>query len=107
MYTWLYKGVHVCQSMCRCVLPGTLVPSATIEMAVTESLRLMVQPKWLATSPMSAVKNPIPSMDTTKHDHPPCRSVKGVSGCAGCLASCLLKGLYYNVPAVYSGKEGS
>lgn len=28
-----------------CVLPGTLVPSATIDMAVTESLRLMVQPK--------------------------------------------------------------
>lgn len=92
------KGVGVCSNEvylseeCRarasgrlstCVLPGTLVPSATIDMAVTESLRLMVQPKWLAMSPMSAVKNPMPSMDTTKHDQPPCRSVEGVSGCAG------------------------
>lgn len=46
--------------------PGTLVPSATNTIAVTESLMPSVQPKWDATSPMTAVTIPIAIMDTTK-----------------------------------------
>lgn len=46
--------------------PGTLVPRATNTIAVTESLMPSVQPKWDATSPMTAVTTPIAKMDTTK-----------------------------------------
>ena len=46
-------------------LPGTEVPRATKAMALTESLRKMKQPKWPATSPMTAVVSPIIAMDTT------------------------------------------
>lgn len=38
-------------------------------------------------SPMNAVKSPMPDIDTIKHDQPPCRSVEGVSGCAGHVAT--------------------
>lgn len=47
-------------------VPGTLVPKATKAIAVMVSLRPMVQPKWLARSPINAVRIPIPKMDTTK-----------------------------------------
>jgi len=49
------------------VLPGTLVPRATKATAVTASLRPTVQPKWDATSPMMAVRQPIPHIEITKH----------------------------------------
>ena len=48
-------------------VPGTLVPRATIEMAVTLSLSWTVQPKWEATSPVTAVSRPMPRIETTKH----------------------------------------
>ena len=51
-------------------LPGTEVPRATKAMALTESLRKMKQPKWPATSPMTAVQTPIMAMETTKHGYP-------------------------------------
>ena len=51
-------------------LPGTEVPRATKAMALTESLRKMKQPKWPATSPMTAVQRPIMAMETTKHGYP-------------------------------------
>lgn len=47
-------------------VPGTLVPRATKAIAVIESLRPMVQPKWEARSPINAVRRPIPKMDMTK-----------------------------------------
>ncbi len=50
--------------------PGTLVPNATIVMAVTESLIRLKQPKCDATSPMIAVKNPIPIIEPTKAGYP-------------------------------------
>ena len=46
--------------------PGMLVPSATKAMALTESLRKMKQPRWPATSLMSAVMKAIMAMDRTK-----------------------------------------
>lgn len=51
-------------------LPGILVPRATKQIAVTESLINKVQPKCDATSPMIAVTTPIQKMDTTKHKYP-------------------------------------
>jgi hypothetical protein len=47
------------------------VPNATKLIAVTESLRPMVQPKWLARSPVAAVQRPMKAIDTIKHAHPP------------------------------------
>ena len=47
-------------------VPGTLVPSATKAMALTESFKKMKHPKWLATSPMTAVQTPIMAMEMTK-----------------------------------------
>ena len=44
------------------ILPGTLVPRATMQMAVMESLRPIVQPTCEATSPMTAVTKPIMPM---------------------------------------------
>ncbi len=55
-------------------LPGTLVPSATKAMAVTESLSPTEQPKAEATSPMTAVRIPIHTIDITKQSQPPNRS---------------------------------
>lgn len=52
-------------------LPGTLVPKATNEIAVTESSRPMVQPNELARSPINAVRTPIQMIDTQKHAQPP------------------------------------
>ena len=43
-----------------------LVPSATKAMALTESFRNMKQPKWPATSLMSAVIKAIMAMDRMK-----------------------------------------
>lgn len=40
---------------------------------------------------MSAVKSPMPDIDTTKHDQPPSRSVEGVSGCAGRVATAVYR----------------
>ena len=51
-------------------VPGTEVPRATKAMAFTESLRKMKQPKWPATSPMTAVQTPIMQIETTKHGYP-------------------------------------
>ena len=50
--------------------PGTLVPRATMVMAVIESLIWLIQPKWAATSPMTAVRRPMKNMDITKAGHP-------------------------------------
>ena len=50
--------------------PGTDVPSATNTTAVTESLRPMVQPKWDARSPMTAVSRPMMMMETMKQAQP-------------------------------------
>ena len=47
-------------------LPGMLVPSATKAMALTESFMKMKQPKWPATSLMTAVMKAIMAMDRTK-----------------------------------------
>lgn len=47
--------------------PGTLVPSATNVMAVTESRTPTVQPKCDAKSPIKAVSMPIHIIDNTKH----------------------------------------
>ena len=51
--------------------PGKLVPSATNEIAVTESFRPTVQPKLDARSPITAVRSPIIVIDTVKQAHPP------------------------------------
>ena len=58
----------------RVCLPGTLVPSATKAMAVTESLSPTEHPKAEATSPMMAVRTPIHTIDITKQSQPPNRS---------------------------------
>lgn len=50
--------------------PGTLVPRATIVMAVTESLILLKHPKCEATSPIVAVSNPMPIMDPKNAGYP-------------------------------------
>ena len=47
-------------------IPGTEVPKATKAIALTESLRKIKQPKWPATSPMTAVQIPIIAMEITK-----------------------------------------
>ena len=52
------------------ILPGTEVPRATNAMALTESLRKMKQPKWPATSPITAVQTPIMAMEITKQGYP-------------------------------------
>ena len=46
------------------------MPRATKAMAFTESLRKMKQPKWPATSPITAVHMPIIQMEITKHGYP-------------------------------------
>ena len=51
-------------------VPGTEVPNATIEMAVTASSRPMVQPKWEDTSPMKAVSRPIITTEQMKQAQP-------------------------------------
>ena len=50
--------------------PGTLVPSATIVMAVTESRIRLMQPKCAATSPIRAVKAPIKNIDIINAGQP-------------------------------------
>lgn len=57
--------------------PGTEVPKATKTTAVTESLRPMVQPKWEARSPMTAVSMPMMRMETMKQAQPLQYSVGG------------------------------
>ena len=52
------------------VLPGTLVPSATNAMAVTASFKPTVHPKCEAKSPITAVRTPIPNMETTNVTYP-------------------------------------
>lgn len=47
-----------------------LVPKATNTIAVTESSIPNVAPKCDAASPMTAVTNPIPNMETTKQQYP-------------------------------------
>ena len=59
-------------------VPGTEVPRATKAMAFTESLRKMKQPKWPATSPMTAVQTPIMQIETTKHGYPLAIPVKNL-----------------------------
>ena len=51
-------------------VPGTEVPRATKAMALTESFRKMKQPKWPATSPMTAVQTPMKAMEITKQGYP-------------------------------------
>ena len=50
--------------------PGTLVPSATMVMAVIESFMWLIQPKCAATSPMTAVSRPMKKIDITKAGQP-------------------------------------
>ena len=52
-------------------IPGTLVPSATNEMAVIASFSPIVHPKLDARSPMKAVKTPIIAIEIEKQAHPP------------------------------------
>lgn len=59
--------------------PGTEVPSATNTTAVTESLRPMVQPKWQARSPVTAVRTPMREMETKKQAQPFQYSVGGTN----------------------------
>ena len=47
-------------------VPGTDVPRATKAIALTESLRKMKQPKWPATSPITAVQAPMKKIEMTK-----------------------------------------
>lgn len=54
-----------------------LVPRATNVIAVTESVSPMVHPKCDAKSPIKAVRPPMKMMATTKHAHPPHKSVGG------------------------------
>lgn len=51
-------------------IPGTLVPNATKEIAVTESFIPHVHPKCDAKSPIKAVRTPIIMMAQMKHNHP-------------------------------------
>lgn len=53
------------------ILPGIDVPSATNEIAVTESFKPIQQPKCDVKSPRIAVSAPIKMIDTTKHAQPP------------------------------------
>ena len=46
------------------------MPRATKAMALTVSLRLMKQPRWPATSPITAVHAPMAEIDTTKVGYP-------------------------------------
>ena len=55
-------------------VPGTLVPRATNAIALTPSLRLMKQPRWPATSPMTAVQAPMKQIDTTNVMYPLARA---------------------------------
>jgi len=50
--------------------PGTLVPKATNAIALTQSLRLMKQPRCPATSPIMAVQPPMKKMAMTKVGYP-------------------------------------
>lgn len=52
-------------------LPGTLVPRATTEIAVTESLSPTVQPNSVAKSCINMVSTPIMMMLTEKQAQPP------------------------------------
>lgn len=51
------------------------MPRATKTMAVTESLMPSVHPKYDATSPITAVTTPMPTILITKHKYPPAMSV--------------------------------
>ena len=46
------------------------MPRATKAMALTESFRKMKQPRWPATSPMTAVQRPIMAIEITKQGYP-------------------------------------
>jgi len=46
------------------------VPRATNAIALTPSLRWMKQPRWPATSPMTAVKRPMEIIEVTKVGYP-------------------------------------
>ena len=46
------------------------MPRATKAIALTQSLRLMKQPRWPATSPITAVHNPTNAMEMTKVGYP-------------------------------------
>ena len=46
------------------------MPRATKAMALTESLRLTKQPRWPATSPMTAVRTPMAVMEARKARYP-------------------------------------
>ena len=65
MYT-LCKLFKIQQLAFKYHVPGTEVPKATKAIALTESLRKIKQPKWPATSPMTAVQRPIIAMEITK-----------------------------------------
>ena len=51
-------------------LPGTLVPRATMVIAVILSLMRLKHPKWEAKSPITAVSKPIQQMDAKKAGQP-------------------------------------
>ena len=51
-------------------IPGTEVPRATKAIALTESFKLMKQPKWPATSPITAVQAPMKTKEMKKQGYP-------------------------------------
>lgn len=70
----VYHVVKMCKIFNRVVfldLPGTLVPSATTEMAVTASFNPTVQPNSVARSCINRVSTPIIIILTVKHSQPP------------------------------------
>ena len=46
------------------------MPRATKAIALTQSLRLMKQPRWPATSPITAVHKPTNAMEMTNVGYP-------------------------------------
>ena len=66
----LYNFLKITSCDYNWCLPGTLVPNATIVIAVMESLMWLQQPKCDAMSPITAVKTPILNIDMKKVGHP-------------------------------------
>ena len=67
------------------------MPRATKAMALTESFKKMKHPKWLATSPMTAVQTPIMAMEMTKQGYPPAMPVRAIAQKKGMIVKRLLQ----------------
>ena len=86
------------------VKPGTLVPRATIVMAVIESLMRLIQPKCAAMSPMTAVKRPMKAMDVTNAGHPlPLSVIAAWNKLKNVKASCLFRNVSCRNQFAYRG----